>query len=77
MIARVEQNEGAPPPPAEARERNHGSLVAKTLAIKDHVVTATLRVVSAIGGIPSWIASMGDRIGGVDADPGERQSNAS
>jgi hypothetical protein len=28
------------------------------------VVGATLHAVSAIGGIPSWIASMGDRAGG-------------
>jgi hypothetical protein len=37
------------------------SLLAKTLDIKDHVVGATLHVVSAIGSIPSWIASIGDR----------------
>ena len=75
VIARVEQNESAPP--AEATARHHVSLVAKTLAIKDHVLTATLRVVSAIGGIPSWIASMGDRIGGADTDSSERQLSAS
>jgi hypothetical protein len=40
------------------------SLLTRTLEIKDHMVGATLHVVSAIGSIPSWIASMGDRIGG-------------
>ncbi len=40
------------------------SLLTRTIEIKDHVVGATLHAVSAIGNIPSWIASMGDRIGG-------------
>jgi len=44
------------------------SLLTRTIEIKDHVVgatrDATWHVVSAIGGIPSWIASMGDRVGG-------------
>jgi hypothetical protein len=40
------------------------SLLTRTIEIKDHVVGATLHVVSAIGSIPSWIASMGDRVGG-------------
>ena len=40
------------------------SLLAKTIAIKDDVLHATFHVVSAIGGIPSWIAGMGDRLGG-------------
>jgi len=75
VIAGVEQNESAPA--AAAGERDHGLLVAKTIAIKDHVVTATLRVVSAIGGIPSWIASIGDRIGGANTDSSERQLSAS
>jgi len=44
------------------------SLLARTLDIKDHVVGATLHVVSAIGGIPSWIASIGDH-GGTEAPP--------
>jgi hypothetical protein len=45
------------------------SLLTRTIEIKDHVVGATLHAVSAIGGIPSWIASMGDRIGGGDTTP--------
>jgi hypothetical protein len=48
---------------------DHDSLLAKTIGIKDHVVAVTHRVVSAIGGIPSWIGSIGDRIGGEDASP--------
>src|SRR5580698_10343463 len=40
------------------------SLLTRTIEIKDHVVGATLHVVSAIGSIPSWIASMGDRVSG-------------
>jgi hypothetical protein len=43
------------------------SLLTRTIEIKDHVVGATLHVVSAIGGIPSWIASIGDRVGGSGA----------
>jgi len=45
------------------------SLLAKTAGIKDHVVAVTQRVVSAIGGIPSWIGAIGDRIGGDSASP--------
>jgi hypothetical protein len=48
------------PPPQQPK-----SLLAKTLDIKDHVVAATSHAawtaVSAIGNLPSWIASMGDR----------------
>jgi hypothetical protein len=40
------------------------SILTRTLEVKDHVVGATLHAVSMIGGIPSWIASVGDRIGG-------------
>jgi hypothetical protein len=45
------------------------SLLAKTFGIKDHVVAVTQRVVSAIGGIPSWFGAIGDRIGGEGASP--------
>ncbi len=57
--------------PAAAPE--HGSLVTTTLAVKDHVVSATLHAVMAIGGIPSWI---GHRLGSDDLDPGERTPSA-
>jgi hypothetical protein len=43
------------------------SLLTRSIEIKDHVVGATLHVVTAIGSIPSWIASMGDRVGGSGA----------
>jgi hypothetical protein len=45
------------------------SLLARTLDLKDHVVGATLHVVTAIGGIPSWIASMGDHGDTADTPP--------
>lgn len=62
VIAQAEPGEAAPIPQTPARDPN--SLLAKTLDIEDHVVDATLHVVSAIGSIPSWLASMGDHTGG-------------
>jgi hypothetical protein len=59
--------------PATAPAPAHGSLVATTLAMKDHVVSATLHAVMAIGGIPSWI---GHRLGGNDPDSGEQTVSA-
>jgi hypothetical protein len=64
--APAQQSESAPPP---AVARNDDSLLAKTIGIKDHVVAATQRAVSAIGIIPSWFGSIGDRIGGEDPSP--------
>jgi hypothetical protein len=56
------------PPPQQPK-----SLLAKTLDIKNHVVAATSHAawtaVSAIGSLPSWIASMGDRGGNTNAVP--------
>ncbi len=49
--------------------RGADSLLARTIGLKDHVVAVTHQVVSAIGGIPSWIGSIGDHIGGQDASP--------
>lgn len=66
-IAGLQDNAALPTEPA------HGSLVATTLAMKDHVVNATLHAVMAIGGIPSWI---GHRLGHDDIDGGERQFSA-
>jgi hypothetical protein len=60
------QDNAAPPPV-------HGPLVATTLAMKDHVVSATVHAVMTIGGIPSWI---GHRLGGNEADSGERTISA-
>jgi small-conductance mechanosensitive channel len=53
------------------------SLLARTVDIKNHVVHATLHMVSAIGGIPNWIAAVGDRIGGGNASGDARQLSAS
>ena len=68
---------GASPPPlavadaqqtdsAKAATRHEDSLIARTMGIRDHVIAVTQRAVSVIGGIPSWIGSIGDRIGGED-----------
>jgi hypothetical protein len=46
---------------ADVAPRQPDSLLAKT-------VHATLHVVSTIGGIPNWVAAMGDRLGG-GSDP--------
>src|SRR3984957_2135300 len=62
LIAQTDQPVSAAPAAEPAPESK--SLLPRTIEIKDHVVGATLHVVSAIGGIPSWIASMGDRAGG-------------
>jgi len=64
LIAQVQQDEGT-----KSAARDHDSLLAKTIGIKDHVVAVTQRVVSAIGGIPTWIGAIGDRIGGEDPSP--------
>jgi len=66
-IAGPQDNAAPPAAPAPS------SLVATTLAVKDHMVSATWHAVSVIGGIPSWI---GHRFGGDDADAGERQFSA-
>ena len=63
-IAQAGETVSATPVAAPAPESK--SLLTRTLEIKDHVVGATLHAVSAIGSIPSWIASMGDRLGGGD-----------
>jgi hypothetical protein len=43
--------------------RDDDSLLAKTMGVTDHVVAATQRAVSTIGVIPSWIGSIGNRLG--------------
>lgn len=63
LIAHVQQDEEH-----KSAVQDH-SLFAKTIGIKDHVVAVTQRVVSAIGGFPTWIGAIGDRIGGEDASP--------
>jgi hypothetical protein len=62
LIAQTDQPVSAAPATDPAPESK--SLLTRTIEIKDHVVGATLHAVSAIGSIPSWIASMGDRVGG-------------
>jgi hypothetical protein len=67
VIAQADQAVAAAPvagAPAEPK-----SLLTRTIEIKDHVVGATLHAVSAIGGIPSWIASLGDHGNDGDAMP--------
>lgn len=58
-----------PPESPKPDARDEDSLIAKTIGIRDHVIAATQRAVSVIGGIPSWFGSMGDRIGGEDTSP--------
>jgi hypothetical protein len=76
--SRVRSIVGASLPPlviAQAQRADDGTpvahrdepLFAKT--IKDHVLAATQRAVSVIGGIPSWIGSIGDHIGGDSENP--------
>ena len=72
VVAQADQTVAAALAPAAVRAADappaSKSLLTRTIEIKDHVVgatrDATWHVVSAIGGIPSWIASMGDRVGG-------------
>ena len=73
VIAQIEQTAaGASGVPAADTVRQPDSLLAKTLTIKDSVVHATLHAVSAIGGIPNWIASLGDRLGGASTPSANR-----
>jgi len=71
VIARADQAVAPAPAAADAdAPRGPKSLLTRTIEIKDHVVGATWHVVSAIGGIPSWIASLGDLTGSGDAASG-------
>lgn len=75
VVADVAQNaeQNADLAPAAAPAPVRASLVERTLAVKDHVVTATLHAVMAIGGIPSWI---GHRLGADNLDSGGPPSSA-
>jgi len=76
IVAPAEQTNGGAPVAAASPQSD--SLLAKTLTIKDHVVHATLQAVAAIGGIPNWIASFGDRLGGANTNaPSSRLVSAS
>jgi hypothetical protein len=44
--------------------RDEDSLLARTKGVTDHVIAATHRAVSTIGVIPTWIGSIGNRLGG-------------
>lgn len=60
VIAQAEASDVAAPATSAAPASD--SLLARTIGIKDHVVHATLHAVSVIGGIPNWVAAIGDRI---------------
>jgi hypothetical protein len=63
-------SQAAPQPAPQPAARTDDSLLAKTIGIKDQVVSATQRAVSAtIGVIPTWFGSLGDRIGGDGQSP--------
>lgn len=65
-LAQAQPTEPAPQPVAHADD----SILAKTIGIKDQVISVTHRAVSAtIGVIPSWFGSLGDRIGGEGQSP--------
>ncbi len=64
VVADAQQTESVNPD-----RRDEDSLLARTIGIRDHVIAVTHRAVSVIGGIPSWIGSIGDRIGGEDPSP--------
>ena len=60
----------APDTAAPPAARTDDSLLAKTIGIKDRVVSATQHAVSAtFGAIPSWFGSLGDRMGGEGQSP--------
>jgi hypothetical protein len=46
------------------KARDDDTLLTKTLGVTDHVIAATQRAVLTIGGVPSWIGSIGNRLGG-------------
>lgn len=65
-VAQAQTAEPVPQPAAHADD----SILAKTIGIKDQVISVTHRAVSAtIGVIPSWFGSLGDRIGGEGPSP--------
>jgi hypothetical protein len=65
--ARSAVNDGARNTVAPNRDKkapDDDSLLTRTKGVTDHVIAATQRAVSTIGVIPSWIGSMGNRLGG-------------
>jgi hypothetical protein len=65
----AQQSTAQPSESAPPAARNDDSWLAKTIGIKEYVIVGTQRAVSAIGVIPSWFGSIGDRIGGEDPNP--------
>jgi hypothetical protein len=53
-----------PAPNQDNKARDDESLLTRTVGVTDHVIAATQRAVSTIGVIPSWIGSIGNRLGG-------------
>ena len=62
VIAQVQEAESPSAPPSPAPQ----ALIAKTMGLKDHVVSVTHRVVSALGEIPNWVGLIGDHLGGTN-----------
>jgi hypothetical protein len=62
MITQFQEAESPSAPPSPGPQ----AFIAKTIGLKDHVVSVTHRVVSALGGIPSWMGLIGDHLGGAD-----------
>jgi hypothetical protein len=62
VIAQVREAENPSPRPSPAPQ----VLIAKTMGLKDHVVSVTQRVVSALGEIPNWVGLIGDQLGGTN-----------
>lgn len=63
VIAEAEPNEAVEPPGYQP-----APLIAATIKIKDHVVSTTQHAFAVIGGIPSWIVTLGGRISGQGAN---------
>src|SRR3984885_5802035 len=62
VIVHVQEAENPSSPPSPAPQ----ALIAKTMGLKDHVVSVTHRVVSALGEIPNWVGLIGDHLGGTN-----------
>ena len=53
---------------AKLAARDDDTLLAKTIGIRDRVIAVTQRAVSAIGSIPTWFGTIGDRVGGEEEE---------
>ena len=51
-------------PDSDSGLRDDDSLLARTMGVTDNVIAATQRAVSTIGVIPTWVGSIGNRLGG-------------